>query len=151
LRGKPKVILQGKVEIPAGAENVWEFVSDPAKVIQCVPGIQSYRVDAEKRVSATVRVTIGFIRGVFQATSRLMSEDPVKKEAVLGLTGSGAGSGFSATVKLKVSPAGTSSELSYDADVTISGPLGSIARPLIEGNVRKIVEELFACVKTKVS
>jgi len=35
--------------------------------------------------------------------------------------------------------------------VNISGPLGSLARPLIEGNVKKIVDQLYDCVRGKIS
>ncbi len=43
------------------------------------------------------------------------------------------------------------SELTWEATVTPSGPLGSLAKPLIEGNVKKIVEGLFVCAKSKLS
>jgi carbon monoxide dehydrogenase subunit G len=54
-------------------------------------------------------------------------------------------------VNIGVAGAGSSSDVSWDADVNISGPLGSLAKPLIQGNIKKIVEQLFDCVKSKLS
>jgi carbon monoxide dehydrogenase subunit G len=143
------VLLKGSLSIPDGSDRVWDFVSDPAKVIQCVPGLQSYTVGEGKRVSASVKVSVGFIRGTFQTVSRIIREDKSAKVAVLELTGSGAGSGFSAVVTLSVSGNSKESQLTWEADAKVSGPLGSLAKPLIEGNIRKIVDQLFDCVKAK--
>ncbi len=143
--------LQGKFELPSDVEKVWSFVSDPSMVIQCVPGLQTYTVGENKRISAAVKVSIGFIRGTFQTTTKVTKEDPATHTAILELSGTGAGSGFSATVNVAVAPKGSTSDLIWDANVNINGPLGSLAKPLVEGNVRKIVNQLFDCVKAKLS
>ncbi len=145
------MLLQGKFQLPSSVEKSWAFVSDPTKVIECVPGLESYTVGENKRVSAVVKVSIGFIRGTFQATTKVTKEDPATHTAVLELSGSGAGSGFGAVVNVGVTPAGEASELAWDANVHISGPLGSLAKPLVEGNIKKIVNQLFDCVKAKLS
>ncbi|MDG6900609.1 MAG: SRPBCC family protein [Nitrososphaerota archaeon] len=145
------MLLEGDIRLPSDREKVWDFVSAPSKIIECVPGLQSFTVGENDRISATVKVAIGFIRGTFQATSKVVKEDHDAHTAVLELSGSGAGSGFSATVDIAIAEAGAESELKWKADVKISGPLGSLAKPLIEGNVKKIVNQLFDCVKTKLS
>lgn len=147
----PRVLVQGNFAIPSDIDHVWDFVSDPSKVIQCVPGLQSYTSGEGKRVSASVKFSIGFIRGNFQTNGRMVKEDPKDHTATIELTGSGAGSGFSANVNLKLAPSGKETELSWQANVNISGPLGSLAKPLIEGNLKKIVNDLFVCVKSKLT
>jgi carbon monoxide dehydrogenase subunit G len=143
--------LQGKMTLPSDREKVWDFVSDPAKVIECVPGLQTYTVGENKRITATVKVSIGFIRGTFQTSTKVIKEDRDTHTAILELAGSGAGSGFSAMVNIVIASVGAESELNWDANVNISGPLGSLAKPLVEGNIRKIVTQLFECVKGKLS
>lgn len=143
--------LQGKFPLPTSVDRTWAYVSDPAKVIECVPGLQSYTVGENKRISATVQVSIGFIRGTFQTNTKVIKEDPSTHTASLELSGTGAGSGFNASVNITVTPAGPTSELGWDANVKISGPLGGLAKPLIEGNVKKIISQLFDCVKAKLS
>jgi carbon monoxide dehydrogenase subunit G len=145
------MLLEGKFRLPSEREKVWDFVSDPSKIITCVPGLQSFTVGENKRITASVKVAIGFIRGTFQATSKVVKEDVATHTATLELSGSGAGSGFSAVVDLGIEAMGSESELSWRADVKISGPLGSLAKPLIEGNIKKIVTEMFDCVKSKLS
>jgi hypothetical protein len=145
------MLLQGQFRLPSDREKVWDFVADPSKVIECVPGLQSFTVGENKRISATVRVSIGFIRGTFQAATKVVKEDRANHVAVLELSGSGAGSGFSAVVNIGIDAVGKESDLNWQADVKISGPLGSLAKPLVEGNIKKIVTQMFDCVKTKLS
>ncbi len=145
------MLLQGKFHIPSGIDKVWDYTSDPAKVIECVPGLQTYTIGENKKVSASVKVSIGFIRGTFQTQTKVVKEDRDTHTAVLELSGSGAGSGFNAVVNIGVAAAGTESDLSWDANVNINGPLGSLAKPLVEGNIKKIVTQLFDCVKSRLS
>ena len=145
------MLLQGKFQLPSTVDKTWAFVSDPSQVVGCVPGLESFTVGENKRISAVVKVSIGFIRGTFQTTTKIVKEDPATHTAVLELAGSGAGSGFGASVNVVVTPSGAQSELTWDANVTISGPLGSLAKPLVEGNIKKIVNQLFDCVKAKLS
>jgi carbon monoxide dehydrogenase subunit G len=145
------MLLQGKFLLPSDKEKVWDYVSDPSKVIQCVPGLQNFTVGENNRISATVRVSIGFIRGTFQTTTKIVKEDHDSHTVVLELSGSGAGSGFSAIVNVAVSSVGSESELAWDANVNISGPLGSLAKPMVEGNIRKMVTQMFDCVKGKLA
>ncbi len=145
------MLLQGKFRLPSDREKVWDFVSDPSKMIECVPGLQSFTVGENKRISATVKVSIGFIRGTFQTTTKIVKEDRESHTAVLELSGSGAGSGFSALVNIVIASVESESELTWDANVNINGPLGSLAKPLVEGNIKKIVTQLFDCVRGKLS
>ena len=145
------MLLEGTFRLPNDREKVWDFISEPSKIIECVPGLQSFTVGENRRISATVKVAIGFIRGTFQATSKVVKDDHPNHVAVLELAGSGAGSGFQGTVEITLAEAGTETDLKWKADVRISGPLGSLAKPLVEGNVKKIVTELFENVKKKLS
>ena len=145
------MLLQGKFHLVSNIDKVWDYVSDPAKVIECVPGIQTYTIGENKRITAAVKVSIGFIRGTFQTQTKVVKEDRETHTAILELSGSGAGSGFNATVNIAVMAAGAESDLNWDANVNINGPLGSLAKPLVEGNIKKIVTQLFDCVKAKLS
>jgi len=145
------MLLQGKFHLVSNIDKVWDYVSDPAKVIECVPGLQTYTIGENKRITAAVKVSIGFIRGTFQTQTKVVKEDRETHTAILELSGSGAGSGFNATVNIAVMAAGAESDLNWDANVNINGPLGSLAKPLVEGNIKKIVTQLFDCVKAKLS
>jgi len=145
------VLVRGKFTVPSSRDAVYNLMSDPAKVVQCVPGLQSYALEEGKRVSATVKISFGFIRSVFQATSKVVNEDPVAHKATLELNGSGAGSSFSGSVDLSVEGDESTSELEWTANVSVNGPLGGLAKPLLEGYIKKVVDQTFSCVETKLS
>lgn len=143
--------FEGKMILESRREDVWSFISDPTKVIECVPGLEEYSVTGDKKVSAKVKVSIGFIKGTFHASSNVIEEDRENYSAKLKLSGSGAGSGFDAIVNIRLNNLDSRTELIWLADVNVSGPLGSLAKPMLEGYVRKIVDQLFSCVKQKLN
>jgi len=143
--------FEGRLSVQSEIDKVWSFISDPGKVIQCIPGIEEYSVGEGKRVTARVKVSIGFIKGVFHASSKVLEEDPQTHVAKLNLTGSGVGSGFNGIVEIKLKSLNGSTEIAWEADVNVSGPLGSLAKPMLEGYVRRIVEQLFDCVKQRLA
>jgi len=142
--------FEGSFRLEAERKKVWDFISDPGKVIECVPGLQSYKVHEGKYVTAVVKVGIGFIKGTFNASSKVLDEDPGAYKAKLELAGSGAGSGFNAEVDIELGEAeGGGTDLRWAADVRISGPMGSLAKPMLEGYVKKIVQQVFGCVRER--
>lgn len=143
--------FQGKMVLKPRREDVWNFISEPTKVIECIPGVEDYSVTEGKRITAKVKVSIGFIKGTFHASSNVIEEDHENYTAKLRLSGSGAGSGFDALVEIKLNEISSETELVWMADVRVSGPLGSLAKPMLEGYVRKIVDQLFDCIKHKLT
>ncbi|MCS7126209.1 MAG: SRPBCC domain-containing protein [Aigarchaeota archaeon] len=143
--------FEGKMVLNSRREDVWNFISEPSKVIECVPGLEEYSVEEGKRVTAKVKVSIGFIKGTFRASSSVVKEDHQNYTAKLKLSGSGVGSGFDALVDLKLNELEYGTEFIWLADVNVSGPLGSLAKPMLEGYVRKIVDQLFDCIKRKLT
>ncbi|MEM1743245.1 MAG: carbon monoxide dehydrogenase subunit G [Nitrososphaerota archaeon] len=143
--------LEGKIFLKSRREDVWNFISEPVKVIECIPGVQEYSVTEGKRITAKVKVSIGFIKGIFNASSNVIEEDHENYFAKLKLSGSGAGSGFDALVEVKLNEVDSGTELAWTANVNVSGPLGSLAKPMLEGYVKKIVNQFFDCIKYKLT
>ncbi|MEN2974432.1 MAG: carbon monoxide dehydrogenase subunit G [Candidatus Caldarchaeales archaeon] len=142
--------FEGKLNLRSRREDVWNFISEPAKVIECVPGVEEYSLSEGKRITARVKVSIGFIKGTFHTSSSVVEEDHSNYTAKLKLGGSGAGSGFDALVDIKLNDIDGGTEMVWKADVNVSGPLGSLAKPMLEGYVKKLVDQLFDCIKQRV-
>ena len=104
-----------------------------------------------KRTEAKVKIGLGFIKGTFKVNSRVLDEDPQNHRAKLLVDGSGATSAFKAEIQISCNPHAEGSELSWVAEATVSGPLGSVAKGLIEGASQKVVNQTLECVTQKVS
>lgn len=143
--------FESKAVVKAPVDKLWNFISTPESIAQCLPGVEEYKVLDGKRVEAKTKIGIGFIKGTFKVNSRVAEEDPVNHRAKLVVDGSGVTSAFKAEIQITCSPHPDGTELSWIADATVSGPLGSVAKGLLDGASQKIVNQTLECVTRKVT
>jgi carbon monoxide dehydrogenase subunit G len=143
--------FEGKAVVKAPVDKVWNFISTPESIAQCLPGVEEYKVLDGKRTEAKVKMGVGFIKGTFKVNSRVLEEDPANHRAKLLIDGSGVTSAFRAEIQISCNPHPDGSELAWIAEATVSGPLGSVAKGLIENASQKVVNQTLECVTNKVS
>jgi carbon monoxide dehydrogenase subunit G len=143
--------FESKAVVKVPVEKLWNFISTPESIAQCLPGVEEYKVLDGKKIEAKTKIGIGFIKGTFKVNSRVTEEDPVKRHAKLLVDGSGVTSAFKAEIAINCNPVPEGTELAWVADATISGPLGTVAKGLLEGAAQKIITQTLECVTQKVS
>jgi len=143
--------FEGKAVVKAPVEKVWNFISTPESIAQCLPGVEEYKVLDGKRTEARVKIGVGFIKGTFKVNSRVLEEDPANRRAKLLVDGSGVTSAFKAEIQISCNPHPEGAELGWVAEATVSGPLGSVAKGLIEGASQKVVNETLECIAKRAS
>jgi len=143
--------FEDKAVVKAPVDKVWNFISTPESIAQCLPGVEEYKVLEGKRTEAKLKIGVGFIKGTFKVNSRVLEEDPVNHRAKLLIDGSGVTSAFKAEIQISCNPHSEGTELAWIAEATVSGPLGSVAKGLIENASQKVVNQTLECVTNKVS
>jgi len=143
--------FEGKAVVKAPVDKVWTFISTPESIAQCLPGVEEYKILEGKRTEAKVKIGVGFIKGTFKVNSRVLEEDLGNRRAKLLVEGSGVTSAFKAEIQINCNPHREGTELGWIAEATVSGPLGSVAKGLIEGASQKVVNQTLGCVAKKVS
>lgn len=143
--------IEDKAVVKAPADKLWNFISTPESIAQCLPGVQEYMVLEEKRTEAKVKMGVGFIKGTFKVKSRVVEEDTKNRRAKLLVDGSGVTSAFKAEIQISCNPHPEGAELSWVAEVTVSGSLGGVAKSLIEGASQKVFNQTLECVTKRVS
>jgi carbon monoxide dehydrogenase subunit G len=143
--------FEGKAVVKAPVDKVWNFISTPESIAQCLPGMEDYKVLEGKRTQSKVKIGVGFIKGTFKVNSRVLEEDPINRRARLLIDGSGATSAFKADIQISCNSHPEGSELAWIAEATVSGPLGSVAKGLIENASQKVLNQTLECVTNKVS
>jgi uncharacterized protein len=143
--------FEGKAVVKASVDKVWNFISTPESIAQCLPGMEEYKVLDGKRTEAKLKIGVGFIKGTFKVNSRVLEEDPANRRAKLLIDGSGVTSAFKAEIQISCNPHPEGTELAWIAEATVSGPLGSVAKGLVENASQKVVNQTLECVTNKVS
>lgn len=141
----------GEFIIPVSREEVWNFLVDPNKVGNCLPDLLQLDIIDQNNFNAKVRVGLGPIRGSFNLSNSLtITEAGVS--AAMSSKGGGMGSGMnmSAIMLLEDLEDQKGTLLKWTCEVVVSGPLATIGGRLIDGQARKITEQVFENIRIAV-
>lgn len=139
--------FEGKFDIAAPPQKVFDFLLDPKKFAKCLPDLQKLEVKGKDRFSAVVKVGVGFIKGAFTFDFTVV-ERTRPSHARLKAHGSGTGSSvdLDSTMDLAEEPAGGTA-MSWKADAQVGGLLAGVGQRLLQGVAEKTVNQLFASIR----
>jgi carbon monoxide dehydrogenase subunit G len=143
--------FSGTERIPASRHRVWQFLTNPDAVAQCVPDVESLDVIDPSRFKAQVKAGIGPVRGKFgfDIAWQELTEPSRARMTAQGKTG---GSAVTIDSTMDLSAAGDdATDLAWTADVVVHGMIASVGARLLDGFAKKQTEQFFQCIRTRVS
>ena len=122
------MLLKGDVAIRAPRKKVWDFLTDPKQIAQCVPGVEKVEeIQALKRYRGVVSIGFGAVKARFSGEVEILELDE-PDIAKLKAHGSASGSVADAVSEMRLSDGAEDSTLvNWTAQVTVSGQLASLA------------------------
>jgi len=143
--------FSGSVRMDAGREELWETISDPDTLTECVPGAES--IDRVSERKYTVEIT----RGVAHLTVSLSGEaefvemnppDYVVTRA--NAFDSKTGSDFDVLAAMEIQEDDEDAQLVYTAEVTYSGGVANISNRVLRPIVKRDINTYFENIRTAV-
>ena len=141
--------FSGTERIPASRARVWQFLTDPNAVAQCVPDVEGLEIVDPARFKATVKAGIGPVRGKFgfDVAWQELTEPSRARLSAQGKTG---GSAVSVDSTMDLAEAGAeATDLAWSADVVVHGMIASVGARLLDGFAKKQTEQFFGCIRGK--
>jgi carbon monoxide dehydrogenase subunit G len=133
--------VKERIEVPAAPRVVWELLSDPRAVVECVPGAALGEEQEDGSFDAALTVKFGPAKVAFHARVMLELDTPALTGHVTarGKDKQG-GTRFRATMSFKVEELAEAagSAIPIDAQVEISGRLAS----LVESGAKLVVKRM---------
>jgi uncharacterized protein len=133
--------IRERFDVPAEPARVWEILSDPRAVVECVPGASIVSVNDDGSLDASVAVKFGPTRVGFRVKATLDLDDAAHEGSITaqGKDGIG-GTRMRSTAKFGVAPGPSEqgSSVAIDGNVEVSGRLAS----LIEGGASLVVKRM---------
>lgn len=141
-----KVHFSGTETIKATRAEVRAFVLDPDRVGRCLPDLQELQVADERHFTAVVRMGVGPVRGRFKLEVEL-TPDAAGDAAAISIRGAGLGSGLAMNSQIRLADVADGTDLDWEAEANVSGPLATVGGRLLEGQAKKTIEQLFASIR----
>lgn len=139
--------FSGTERISASRERVWQFLTNPDAVAQCVPDVEALDVIDASRFKAQVKAGIGPVRGKFgfDVVWQELSQPSHARMTAQGKTGGSAVTVDSRMDLAEVDEGAT--DLAWSADVVVHGMIASVGARLLDGFARKQTEQFFGCIR----
>lgn len=140
--------LEGRTDIAAPRQRVWDALVDPRQIAPCVPGRPDIEIVDERHFR--IRVSVG--GGLFKASATVdialdRLTPPSHGEATASASAMG-GSAEGRTVLDLEEPAPGRTTVGWAADITLGGMLSGFAA-MAEGPARDGVERTLDCIKAR--
>ena len=145
------MLLKGDVTIRAPRKQVWDFMTDPNQIGQCVPGVEKIEViELLKKYRGVVSVGFGAVKARFSGEVEILELDE-PNHAKLKAHGSATGSVADAVSELYLSdrPDGAT-QIHWTADITVAGQLASLAARLMMPVSEKLAGVFYEKVRQKI-
>ena len=145
------MLLKGDVNIHAPRKKVWDFLTDPNQLGQCVPGVEKIEViEPLKKYRGVVSVGLGTVKARFNGDVDILELDE-PNHAKLKAHGTATGSAADAVSEMTLSDAADNSTLvQWTADVNVSGQLASLVSRLMVPVSQKLAGVFYEEVRKRI-
>lgn len=145
------MLLKGEVVIRAPRERVWDFLTDPTQIGQCVPGVEKLEViEPNKRYHGIVSVGLGSVKARFIGDIEILELDKPDR-AKLKAHGTATNSVADAVSEMKLSDGPDSATIvNWTADINVSGQLSSLVSRLMVPVSQKLSNLFYEEVRRRI-
>lgn len=143
--------LKGDVTIRAPRKRVWDFLTDPNQIGQCVPGVEKIEiVEPNKKYRGVVSVGLGGVKARFNGEVDVLELDEPNR-AKLKAHGTATGTAADLLSEMSLSDGVDDGTLvHWTADVNVSGQLASLAARLMIPVSQKLAAQFYDEVRRRI-
>jgi carbon monoxide dehydrogenase subunit G len=145
------MVLKGNVAIRAPRKQVWDFLTDPNQLGQCVPGVEKIEiVEPNKKYRGIVSIGLGGVKARFSGDVDVLELDEPNR-ARLKAHGTSTGTAADLLSEMSLSDGQDGSTVvNWMADVNVSGQLASLAARLMVPVSQKLSDQFYNEVRMRI-
>ncbi len=141
--------VKGTKTFEAKRETVWTVLNDPARMAKLLPGVESFDVQDDRHWSAKVKIPLGL--GALPLSFQFEKVEEREPEyARLAAKGNGVGAIVKMDTQFRLSSDGDGTEMRWEADVGIAGPVGSMGQRVLQPIVNQQVGNVLSALEQQV-
>ncbi len=143
--------IEERFRVAADPERVFAFLTDPQRVVACMPGAELERVEGERRILGHVTVAVGAIQVAYRGAVELTQLDAAARRVRAVGEGREKGGAGKVTLQLElgVAAAGAGSEVTIEAEASLAGRIVRFGRGMLESVSRQLFAQFAAAVRER--
>lgn len=143
--------LSNEFTVDAPIDQAWAVLTDLERIAPCMPGAQLTEVEGDE-YRGLIKIKVGPISAQYKGAATFVSRDDAAHTAVLRAEGRdtrGQGNA-SATITATLVPAGASTKVTVDTDMTITGKVAQMGRGVLADVSAKLLGEFVVALERDV-
>ena len=141
-----------RFEVQAPVERVWQYLIDPASVVQCLPGAELLETLDDGTFVGQIKVKVGPLSMSYKGKGSFTEKnEETHTVRMVGEAREVGGSGSTKVTMVSVVTAldGGGSAVSVDADINLVGRIVQFGRGMIEEVSRQMFRQFATCVTSR--
>src|SRR5215813_2553275 len=141
--------IEERFEVQAPVERVWQYLIDPARVVQCLPGAELLEKLDEQTFLGAIKVKVGPLSMSYKGQAKFTEVNEQKHQVrMVGEAKEVGGSGSTKVSMLStVSALANGAEVLVNADIDLVGKIVQFGRGMIEEVSKQMFRQFANCVK----
>ena len=141
--------VEGTRSFAAPRETVWEVLNSPERMAKLMPGVESFDVQDDRHWRANVKIPLG-MGGLRMSFDFTKLEERQPEFAKLHAKGNGVGAIVSMETAFNLAENGGNTDMKWEADVKIAGPVGSMGQRVLQPIVNQQVNNVLTALDKQV-
>ena len=141
--------VSGEGQFDAPVQTVWGVLNDPAQMAKTMPGVESFDIQDDKHWRAHVKVPLG-LGGLRMSIDFEKMEEREPEFAKLHAKGNGVGAIMNMDTSFHLSEDGGGTNMRWEADVHILGPVASMGQRVLQPIVNQQVSQVLSSLDKQV-
>lgn len=141
--------ISGSYTVNADRQAVWNRLQDPDSLASCLPGVEKLNQTAENEYEMAMTVGVGMIKGTYEGKVQLKDINEPTHYSMY-VEGSGRPGFVKGTGNIQLEDNGSSTEITYEGDVEVGGPVGAVAQRMMGSVSKRIVDQFFSCIEEQI-
>jgi len=142
------MIIEGKQELRASRERVYQALVDPEVLQRCIPGCERLEKTGDNTYSATLKAGVGTIKGLFTGNVRLEDMQPPSRYRLV-IDGKGQPGFLKGEGDLDLEEDDGVTVVSYKGDVKIGGTIAGVGQRMIQGTAKMMASQFFTAIEAE--
>lgn len=139
--------ITGRQTVSGPRQEVWKRLIDPDSIAVCLPGVEKLDKVGDDEYSMSMNIGIGMVRGTYEGKVRI-SDLNEPNDYQMYVEGNGRPGFVKGTGTVRLSDgADGNTDIEYEGDVEVGGPVGSVAQRMLGGVANRMVGQFFSCIE----
>jgi carbon monoxide dehydrogenase subunit G len=143
--------FEGDFTIEADSQFVWERISDPEVLMECVPGAKEVNQVSETKYTGVIERGMAGVSLELDGAAEIIELDPPEKiVATANGQDSRTNSRLDADITLEITPDGDVSDIHYVIEMDFTGRLATLGSRIVKRKINSDINTFLDNVKEKI-